>query len=66
MAPLVSEASLQTFQDAELLQRHAKFVQMFFFCRRGRLAGLFWAGLATLAASPVVRLISAAAGAPLN
>lgn len=65
-APLVSEASLQTFQDAELLQTYAKFEQMFYFHRRGCLVGLFWAGMTTLAASSVVMLVWAAVGALLN
>lgn len=35
----LSEASLQTFQDAELLQMCAKFEQMFYSCVRGFVLG---------------------------
>lgn len=38
------------------LQMCAKFEQMFFFCRRGCLEGLFWAWLTAVAESPVVKL----------
>lgn len=66
IAPLVSKASLQTFQDAELVQTHAKFEHELYFRQRGCHVGLFWARLTTLAASSVVRLVWAAVSALLN